>query len=839
MFFETFVQDLRIGLRVLIKEKSFCALAVFVLALGICAVTTQFTVVNATVLRGFSFPKSEQLMDVQLVDPKQANGNNNFNGRVTALDYEDMKASQQSFSAMAAYLNGSTVNVTYKGTPQRYTGAYVAEDFFRILGVAPVLGRDFKAEDNKPGAERVTLLSYALWERDFGRDPNIVGQNVRINGRSATIIGVMPPRFNFPVSEELWIPLYNEFPARPRNDQQATNVAIMARLKDGVTIDQANLEFNTIAQRLAKDFPDTNKDITQGRVQPLVENFTGPQLRQLMFTMLAFCVSVLLIACVNVMNMQFARATLRAKELAIRSSLGATRMRLIRQMLTESLLVASIGAVFGVAASYWAVDYLFAATRNLPFPLPYWIVFTIDGRVLAFTVAATMLAAVVSGLIPAWLSSRASAADVLKESGRGNTGRLTNFITRGLVVFQLLVTCVLLVGSLLQLKSILRQQTLDYGYDTGAIYSARMGLFEADYPTPQAKRLFHERVLRQLRSTPELAGAALTTRFRMTFSGNGAVEIEGKTYAKPADRPQASFEGVSDNFFATLGHQLIEGRDFTSEDSDQKMPVAIVNTAFAQKFFGHESPLGRRFRTVGNNELFSPWRTIIGVVPQIRMTGPFNNGVNAIGEEGFYVPLYSPVFGPTPADAVAPQFVTVVARPQGRQPGENAAGAVRREMQKVDPNLPLYFTGTPKQLISETLGQNRIVAAMFAIFGIVAVVLASVGLYGVTSFSVNQRTQEFGIRMALGADNNRILQMVLRQGMVQMGIGLGLGFALALTAAVLGSAGISNFLFGVKPTDPTTYLAVFGVLAAVSFVATFVPARRATRVDPMIALRAE
>ena len=839
MIIETLFQDLRVGLRVLIKEKSFCALAVFVLALGICAVTTQFTVVNATALRGFSFPDSHQLMDVQLIDPTQSNGGNNFNGRITAMDYEDLMAAQSSFSAMAGYMNFSTVNLTYRGVPQRYTGAYVTDRFFGILGVAPILGRDFTAADNQPGAEPVVLISHQLWEQDFNRDPQIVGQAVRTNGRSATIIGVMPPQFNFPVNEQVWIPLYNEFPVRPRTDQAANNIAILGRLKPGITAESATAEFTGIAANLAKANPVSNKDVPAARVQPLINNFTGPQLRGLMFTMLGFCLGVLLIACVNVMNMQFARATLRAKELAIRSSLGATRTRLVRQMLTESLLVASLGAVLGVGGSYWAVDLLTAAVKTLPFPLPYWIVFTIDGPVLAFTVGATMLAAVVSGLVPAWLASRASAADVLKESGRGNTGRLTAFLTRALVVFQILVTSILLVGSLLQLQSILRQQSINYGYDTGAIYSGRVGLFEADYPTPQAKRQFFERVLRQLRANPALEGAAFSSRFRMTFSGNGDIEIEGQTYPKETDRPKAHFENVSDGFFATLGVRIIEGRDFTNEDSDLVRPVAIINTTFARKFFGGESPLGRRFRTVGNNNLYGPWRTIVGLAPELRMSAPVAGNNGPTGEEGFYVPLYTNVFGPVPAALPAPQFATVVARPRGGQSGETAAALVRREMQAIDANLPLYFAGTPQRLLNETLGQNRIIATMFTIFGVVALILAAVGLYGVTSFSVNQRTQEFGIRMALGADRESILRMVLRQGLIQLGIGLVLGLGCALAAALLAAAGIQNFLFQIKPSDPATYLAVFGMLSVVSFIATFVPARRATNVDPMVALRAE
>ncbi|MDI1335673.1 MAG: ABC transporter permease [Lacunisphaera sp.] len=836
MIIATFLQDLRIGLRVLIKEKSFCALAVFVLALGICAVTAQFAVVNGVVLRGFSFPHSEQLVSLQLIDPKTGNGNNNFNGRVTGLDYEDLSQQAQSYTATAAYLNQSTINLTINGTPQRLTGAYVTDRFFSIVGVAPVLGRDFLPEDNQPGAPKVVIIGHQVWERDFSSNPAVIGQTVRVNGRSATVIGVMPRNFQFPISEQLWVPLFNEFPVKPRNDPLANNVAILARLKPASTVDQAQLELTTIAKNLAAAYPDTNKDVNAGQVQPLIQSFTGPQLRGLMFTMLGFCVGVLLIACVNVMNMQFARATLRAKELAIRSSLGATRGRLVRQMLTESLLVATLGATIGIALAYWAVDLLFTTTKALPFPLPYWITFEIDGRVLLFTVGATVTAALVSGLIPAWLASRANASEVLKESGRGNTGRFTTILTRGLVIFQIVITAILLVGSLLQVKSILRQQNIDYGYDTGAVYSARMGLFEADYPTAEAKRLFYERVLRELRASPEFEAAAFTTRFRMTFSGNGPIEIEGKAYAKPEDRPQAEFESVTDGFFATLGMKLLEGRDFTSEESDQKLPVAIVNAGFAKKYFGPASALGRRFRTVANNERFGPWRTIIGVVSEVRMAGPFNSQSD---NTGFYAPMYVNSFGPAAAGPIASQFATIIVRLRGQQAGENAAAPLRRVIQKIDPNLPLYFAGVPRVLLSEILAQNRIVAVMFSAFGAVAMLLAAVGLYGVMSFSVNQRTHEFGIRMALGADHGRILKMVFGQSAWQLGSGLAAGLGLALVAAILGQQGISNFLFKVSPTDPATYLTVFGLLSAVAFVATLVPARRATRVDPMIALRAE
>ncbi len=837
MLVETFLQDLKIGLRVLIKEKGFCALAVTVLALGICGVATMFAVVNGVLLRGFSFPDADRLVDVQLADPTNFQPGN-FNSRMTTMDYKEIdEMALKSFETFTAYLNGSTVNVTYQGQPKRYTGGYISHDFFRALGVAPVLGRDFLPEDDRPGIDKAVLLSDALWRADFGARPDIVGQAIRVNGTAATIIGVMPPRFAFPNNEQLWIPVNTAFPPKPRNDRGINFVSIIAKLRPGVTIEQAQNEIDTVAKQFAAAYPDTNKQFSMGYVRPLIEQFTGQQLRQMLFTMLGFCVGVLLIACVNVMNMQFARATLRGKELAIRSSLGAGRFRLIRQMLTESLLVASLGAIVGVALAIWSTDMLNAAARNLTNPIPSWMTFDIEPKVLAFVVGATLLSAVVSGFVPAWMSSRASAVDVLKESGRGNTGRAIGVITKGLVIFQVVVTCILLIGALLQLQSILRQQSIDYGYDTTGVLGARLGLMEGDYPNSAARQLFYEKLIRELRSTPEFESAALTNRFRMVFSGNGPVEIEGKEYAKDTDRTQANFEAVTPDFAATLGQKVVEGRYLTDEDSDQREPVAVVNATFAKKHFGNESAIGRRFRTIQQNgQNPGPWRKIVGVVTDVRMLGPFNNRND---NAGFYVPFFAAAFGPAAPAPVANQFATIVAKPRGGQRGESLLKAVTAAVQRVDPNLPPYFVETPKTSFDGFLGQNRIVATMFTIFGAVAVLLASVGLYGVQSFSVNQRTQEFGIRMALGADNRMILGMVFKQGAWQLGTGLFLGLGLTLALGFVGRQGIQNFLFGITPTDPPTYLVVALLLAVVAFVAILIPARRATRVDPMIALRAE
>jgi putative ABC transport system permease protein len=331
MILDSFRQDVRVGLRLLFKDRMFCFLAVLVLGLGIGGATTQFTVVNAIVLRGFSFPQPEQLMSVGLIDPKGSDQNNNFGlGNIpTAQDYEDLKNAQRSFTLMAGYLSGSTINVTYNNNPQRYTGGYVTEDFFKIIGVSPIMGRDFTAADNNPGAEKVVILGYEIWKRDFNGDPNIVGQSVRVNGKAATIIGVMPPNFKFPVSEELWTPLYNQYPPLPRGELRIgpnnAAPAVMGRLKPGVTLDQVNAEFIGLARRLAEENPKTNHDLTSASVQPLLNSVIGTQFRQTVWAMLAAVILVLLIACVNVMNMQFGRVALRAKELAIRGALGATR----------------------------------------------------------------------------------------------------------------------------------------------------------------------------------------------------------------------------------------------------------------------------------------------------------------------------------------------------------------------------------------------------------------------------------------------------------------------------------------------------------------------------------
>ncbi|HEY0946591.1 MAG TPA: ABC transporter permease [Opitutaceae bacterium] len=831
MLLETFLQDIRIGLRVLMKERAFCLLAVLVLALGISGVTTMFSVIDGVLLRGMPFPEPAQLVDVQWRDPKQPP---EVTTNLLPADYFELRTLQTSFSDFAAYLNLSTVNITIKQTPQRLQGAYVTENFFSILGVKPALGRDFTAADNVPEAPRVALISHTVWQRDFNRDPGIVGQGVRINGRAATIIGVMPPGFAFPQQEQIWLPLFNTFAPQSRNFPVAVglgiaaapNVGILARLKPDVTLGQARQEWDALAARFATMYPETNKLFTEASVRPLVHTFVGRNQRMMLYIMFGAVVGVLLIACVNVMNMQFARTTLRQKELAVRNALGATRGRLVRQMLTENVLLASLGGGGGVLLSLYALDLFRDALAVQQPPPPFWIRFEIDPRALIFTVGIAMLAAILSGLLPAFIASRAQASDALKDAGRGNTSRAANAVTRLLVISQISLTCALLVLSTLVIRSVVNQQRIDYGYDTSAVLAARAGLFSTDdYPTAEDRQKFYDRVLRQLRATPGIEAAAVTSRFRMIVGGNGAYEIDGVAYASERDRPQGSFENVSEGYFATLGLKVIEGRDFTVDDNDARQPVAIVSASFARRHFGNESALGRRARPFTPNNP-GPWRTIVGVVPDTVMQAPpFSPQVNTVG---MFIPL----------NVVTPPFATILARPAGGSP-QAIDGLLRRTIASVDPDLPLYFVEMPRQSHDEVLAQNRILATMFSLFGGLATVLAAVGMYGVMAFAVSQRTQEFGVRMALGADRSRIVTMVLGQGGVQLLIGLGLGLLGAILLVLWFTGAYAGLFFGVNRFDPTIYGGVVLLLSVVAAIACCVPGLRATRVDPMTALRAE
>ncbi|HYP16975.1 MAG TPA: ABC transporter permease, partial [Opitutus sp.] len=551
------MHDLHLAFRFLSKDRSFSLLAVLVLALGIGAVATQFSVVNGMLLRPPAYPHAERLVSISMVDTQR----NLSLGGASLPDFVAWRDTQQSFAEFAAYAARLSINVTHQDTPRRYNGVYVTHDFFRTLGVTPALGRDFTADDDREGAAKTIIVSHAVWQTDFGGAADVIGRSVRINGRPGTIVGVMPAGFSFPLNEQVWAPFFAEFPLRPRGDAQVGGGAVLGRLKPHATPAQAAAELTASAQVFAKEWPATNQHLTAVEVRPFTETFFGPQIRQVLFLMLGAVGVVFLIACVNVMNMQFARATRRMRDLAVCSALGASRGRLLRQMLLESLVLALAGGTAGLLFATWATDALLRQARTLRAPPPSWVTFDLDGRVVAVLIAVTVGAAVLSGIVPAWFAARGRPLDMLRDGGRGGPGRRVNVIIRALVVLQIALTAALLIVSSFMVRSIVNQQRIDRGYDTGAVLTARMTLFQADYPSNDALVRFYDRVLTALRSDPQFTHAALTSRFRLAISNTSPCEIEGETYLNEQSRPESAFETISDGYFSALGLRLLEGRD--------------------------------------------------------------------------------------------------------------------------------------------------------------------------------------------------------------------------------------------------------------------------------------
>ena len=735
---------------------------------------------------------------------------------------------------MAGYLSGSTINVTYKNNPQRYTGGYVTEDFFKITGVSPILGRDFTAEDNKPGAERTIILGYEIWKRDFNGDPNVVGQNVRVNSKPATIIGVMPPNFKFPNFEELWTPLYNQFPPIPRGQ-------LVIGPNNAAPVGYGSAQTGCYSRSGECGIYHSCSPVGAGisKNEPEFHIGDGAAAREFAHRR---AISANRLGDVGRGNSRFADRVRERHEHAVRPGcIASKRTRDSRRAGGDTLATcqADVDRKFGgrgIRSSRWSSFGLLERRladprhgRRCHLGSDCRIGFDLQSTraVLAFIVGITLVTTIVSGFVPALISAHSNAAEMMKEGGRGNSSRLVNVITRLLVIGQIALTAALLIAATLEIRSIRNQLQLDYGYDENAIYSARMALMEGAY-TEDGRREFFKRAVRELRANPQFDSAALSDRFQMTFAGGGQYEVDGQNYLTDRDRPRGNFESVSDNYFSTLGLKILEGRDFTIDDADTKQPVAIVNATFARKHWGNQSALGHQVRIFNPGEP-QPWRTIVGVVPDTLMQGPFDQQTDSAG-------FYMPILGASPAT----QFCTVLVRPRAGQRAETLGPALKKAVAQLDSDVPIYFPGTAARLHDENLSGNRIVVSLFAIFGGVAFVLSAVGLYGVMSFSVSQRTQEFGIRMALGADARRIFRMVMTQGAWQLVIGLVLGAgAAALLLGVLVAAALRNILFKVNALDPSIYLAVAGLLTIVAALSCFIPARRATRVDPVAALRYE
>ncbi|HEV2851255.1 MAG TPA: ABC transporter permease [Thermoanaerobaculia bacterium] len=805
-------QDVRFGVRMLFRNPGVTLAAVLALGLGIGLATAMFSIVYGALIRGLPVPEPERLMHLENANPSREEPSL----EVFLHDFLDWRERQKSFEALAAY-RGGTLNLSGdNGQPERYDGTYISANGFDVLRVKPILGRSFLPEEDTPQGQPAAILSYGVWKKRYQGDPKVLGRAVRINGQPGIIAGVMPQGFAFPSDTEVWTTLRLD-PARVERGKGNT-LEVMGRLRDGVSLEQARAEMNGLAKAIAAEYPKTN----EGRaavVKPWMKEVTGGGMATVLWTMFAFCLVVLLLACTNVASLMMARVSRRTREIAIRSSLGAGRWRLVAQLLFESLILSSLGAVLGVAFAYWGVK-LFNAAIAGSNP-PFWIRIAIDPAALAFALGMTVVAALVSGLLPALQASRTDVGEVLKDEGRGSSSLRLGRFSRLVVIGEVAFSCLLLVSAGLMIRSVVAVRTIDLGFEPKNLFTARVALFEAAYPGEAKRAAFFEDLLERLASQPEVATVAATTNIPGGGTGLWRYRLEGGSYPTERDLPQTHVAMVSRGFFDVFGARILAGRDFGRLDTAGGLPVVIVNQSFAAKVWPGQDPLGKRVRLQEElDETNPPWRTVVGVVPDLKMEGIEDND----GEtpDGFYLPL----------SQRCPGFVSLTARSRTGNPLALTA-VVRQQVNAIDPDLPIYYVYSMEQIMERGMFFPNLFASLFAIFGVAALLLASVGIYGVIAFSVNQRTQEIGIRMALGAQRRSVLRMILRQGMLQLGIGLLAGLLLAFFASRL----LESILIGIKPQDPVTFTLVSFILATIAFIACWIPARRAMRTDPLVAIR--
>ncbi len=804
------LKEFRYAVRRLRKNPGTSLIAVLALGLGIGLTTIMFSIVYGAVWKGLPFEGAEKLVHLE---------RNNLAEDIESMevpihDFLDWREAQTSFEGLAGFYSG-TVNLAGTERPERYDGAFISANAFELIRVQPALGRNFQEGEDTPAADPVMLLGHHVWQDRFDGDPEVVGQVARVNGEQTTIIGVMPEGFRFPIAEDVWLPLRMD-PLELERGEGLT-LEVYGRLRDGVNMDQASAEMQAIAVRLAEEYPETNEGV--GAVlQPFVEEYIGAEPRAMLFTMLGAVFLILLVACANVANLLLSRAATRSKELAIRSAVGASRLRVIMQLLGEGVVLASAGAVLGIGISVLGIGMFNRAIA--PTDPPFWIDIGLNTVVLIFVIGVTVLAGVLAGILPAIQASGSAVNEVLKDESWGSSGFRVGKLSKGLVVGEIALSLGVLVAAGLMIKSVTNLNTIDYGFDTETTFTARMGLFEADYPDTTSRREFYREVLRRVEQRPGVEAAAIVTALPGAWSYGSQFGIEGEAYDRDQDYPMARFATVSPDFLDVYGVKVLEGRTFGPEDTNGAMPVAIVNQSFVEQFYPEGSAIGKRVRQ-GDSETEEPWRTIVGVVPDMYMQGLSNMEEDPWG---VYFPL----------DQYDTRFAYVALRSAGEDPMTLAAGA-RDDVMAVDQDIPLYWVQTHQAAIDEQTWFFRIFGNLFMVFGFVALFLAAVGLYGVMSASVSNRTAEMGIRMALGAQGRDVLRLVLKQGAVQVGIGMALGLALA----ALLSRGLALVLFQVEPWDPFVFALIAVVLAVVGMVASYIPALRATRVDPAVALRYE
>ena len=811
-----FLQDLRYALRALAKNPGFAAVALLTLALGIGANTAIFSVINAVLLRALPYPEPQSLVAIRGTNDKTGE----FGRALSYPDFEDLRARSKSFEALAVTDNTS-LTLSGTGEPVHLNAGVVSADLFRTLRVTPRLGRAFLPEDDQPGT-RVVLLSDRLWRQRFGADTGIVGRGVTLNERSYTIVGVLPPGFQFPPSAEpydLWLTIAVDRVA-DEGDKAITEhrgahfLEATGRLRPGVSLAQANAETATISAALAKQYPDTNLHLGM-RLEPALDAMVG-EVRPALWVMLGAVGLVLLIACANVANLLLARTTARQREVAVRAALGASRARLLQQLLTESLLLALAGAVPGVLLASWATNFL-AKVPSLD--IARLSETSVDWRTLLFTLGATLLTAGVFGLVPALYASRVTLTGSLREGGRGGGESAGSSRLRGLlVVMEVTLALVLLVGSGLLIQSMVRILRVPPGFDPQGVIAFELDLPGTRYGKPEQSAQFFRELLPRLAAQPGVVAASAI--MPLPFSDNAmrtSFQIEGRPVPE-GEEPRTSFRMVGLDYFQTMRIPLVAGRVFSSRDSRDAAPVVIINQTFARQYFPNENPIGKLIKPGMSDHGKPVMREIVGVVGDVRHRALWRES----GPETY-----------APYDQVAMGGMTVVVRAAGDP--QLLLSTLRRQVQTLDSQLPLYGVRTLDQYISGSVAQRRFITLLLGTFGGVALLLAVIGLYGVMSYSVSRRTQEIGIRVALGANASDVLRLVVGQGLRLTLLGIALGCLCALGTARF----LASLLFGVSGTDPVTFLAVSVIFLAVALAACSIPARRALRVDPLVALRYE
>lgn len=820
----TLWKDLKYGVRMLLKKPAFTVIALLALMLGIGANTAIFSVVNTVLLSSLPFEDSESLVMLNEKDSKMDGMS------ISYPNFTDWREQNKVFENIGVY-NRASYNLTGIGEPERLQAGQVSADFFTALRAKPEIGRLFTNDEDKPGGNAVVILGNGLWQRRFGGDRNVVNQTISLNDKSYTVIGIMPDAFRFPTRVEMWVPvgqLSDSTSWKNRGNHPGLNG--VARLKQGVTIEQARAEMDNIAVNLEKQYPQTNTG-NRVRIRPLKEVVVG-DVRLALWIFLGAVGFLLLIACANVANLLLARATTRQREIAVRTALGASRWRIIRQLLIESVVLSLIGGSLGLLIARWGVDFILALSNN---SIPRAQEIGIDWRVLAFTFIVAVFTGIIFGLIPAIQSSKLQLHETLKESGRSLTGG-KNWARNTLVVSEVALTLILLIGAGLLIRSFYQLQNVNPGFEYSHLFSFNVSLPQKKYPTEQQTTNFYQQLTQNLKNLPgvQYVGAASG----LPLGNNGwqtSFNVEGKPEPPSGQHPLMEACLASPDYFRTMNIPLIKGRFFTDQDNRQHLEgkdlskldeeekfisginAIIIDTEFAKRHWPDEEPIGQRIR-MGDDE--NPViATVVGVVGRVKMEGLDRDSNRVQGYFSF---------------AQIPQRNMTLIVKSAIEPAQMINSA-RQQVLALDPNQPIYGIRTMDEIRNESVAPQRLNLTLLALFAGIALILALVGIYGVMSYSVTQRTHEIGIRMALGAKAGDVLKMVISQGMrlTLIGVVIGLIGAFGLTRLM------SSLLFGVKATDPLTFAAIALLLATVAFFACYLPARRATKVDPMVALRYE